>query len=1307
MKKKYFGNKIDENDYITVERAVLKKINSEIIVEKTDTQIDENAKINDEIVYIERKIFFNTNDPIDTQVDKIEENSYNEETEIATEYKEIDGEYIKREYCDISRIEDTVLAALPENTEAKYDAENKIATEYLKKEFSKMQIYNTDKLSGDMSEFYSPVDKFSARNLNRPIFENFEDVENIYETLQNICKTLYGQKQNGILPDVFEEMNPDKVIKGRYLNKNKVYIRIPTGAFFAKLTDKQAEYYKYSKIEDNQYSRDFYIDNDHNAAIIFIRPNVELAERQLAEHFNINLNDQDNDIRLHYYFEDSNIVKRNLNDRSRSEELINKDNVERCSRTRKIKYYLTISKTNYNYQKTTQGNTIITSTPFTERLPANKANDTEDSFELIKQFGNRYKTYLSKIDDFFSLEEVIEFPVSWDVKTISEDPNLKENPVYVIFFDPKTTEVKEDVSEVSYSFSKRFGLCSKEIYESKFIDKTIKLFEVEVTKAGKTGQNWIDDTDVSFSLGKATGFLKKIDRTTFDIKNVNITNLLNDLVIENREKNINISEAHIKPKKDEKNNISIGFNNLGYSNEDKERNPLLLSDGDKDILGENNIAIGTNTLMNTESTTNTVDGKVETIIPKNNIAIGYNTLRNIKSGSNNIAIGYGHGFIYEPKHLINIGENFTSGLSKIPKSSYIKNTNYNIVIGYNNGDKLKIGSNETDAKNCNIIIGYDNNGNSESNSIKDNNIIFGKENKIVSIDSNNIIIGKKNTQTITNDKFLNNNILFGNDNILKNLNNNNIIIGNDNQKGIGSAVTTLSSDSIMFGNMNKLQKNSNVVIGNENEANDKNSIIIGKRNKLTSETDNDEEAKLDSNSVFGIDNVVSNSIDTYTVGLNNNISDSSKNITIGFDNTAKNELGEQSDFNFVVGRTNIINNSDDIFVFGKGNSVKGNNSNIVGHSNKVTNSSNNIIIGNNNDINDLDNAVIIGNGDLTTDNYDKDDIDGNNFINKEDLFDIAPIPNDSKYNKKPSFVFGNYKKANNNKASYFIKLDEEKKAFIRSKQLIISTEEGLFVDKETTTPKINVRNFIFQNPKAEASNNPGDSYYNSLVPNAGTINCSLDSLDIGDDSVLKYKSFLGATSDGNYIISIRDKNGYGENKAFVLSYNLNRVGFNLIGGNKSGTLIDTNGGQTINNYLGIKKDDNNYINFNGNEIYIKKGNSAISLNPDEVSSFSNSISAQSFIANSARSLKTDIKPTKYKAIEEINKIEVVDFYFKSDKNKEEPKIGFVADDTDAIFSTKNKNSMDLYNTVGMLLKAVQELSAENKELKNRIEKLEK
>ena len=66
----------------------------------------------------------------------------------------------------------------------------------------------------------------------------------------------------------------------------------------------------------------------------------------------------------------------------------------------------------------------------------------------------------------------------------------------------------------------------------------------------------------------------------------------------------------------------------------------------------------------------------------------------------------------------------------------------------------------------------------------------------------------------------------------------------------------------------------------------------------------------------------------------------------------------------------------------------------------------------------------------------------------------------------------------------------------------------------------------------------------------------------------------------------------------------------------------------------------------------------------------------------------------------------MDFNFKTDENNESPRIGFIADDTDEIFSTKSKDKMDIYNCIGMLLKAVQELSSENKELKNRISKLE-
>ena len=71
-----------------------------------------------------------------------------------------------------------------------------------------------------------------------------------------------------------------------------------------------------------------------------------------------------------------------------------------------------------------------------------------------------------------------------------------------------------------------------------------------------------------------------------------------------------------------------------------------------------------------------------------------------------------------------------------------------------------------------------------------------------------------------------------------------------------------------------------------------------------------------------------------------------------------------------------------------------------------------------------------------------------------------------------------------------------------------------------------------------------------------------------------------------------------------------------------------------------------------------------------------------------------------KYLAEINKIDIVDFFYKEDINSLDQKVGFIADDTDAIFSTRFQNKMDISNCVGMLLKAVQELSAEIKKLKS-------
>lgn len=84
---------------------------------------------------------------------------------------------------------------------------------------------------------------------------------------------------------------------------------------------------------------------------------------------------------------------------------------------------------------------------------------------------------------------------------------------------------------------------------------------------------------------------------------------------------------------------------------------------------------------------------------------------------------------------------------------------------------------------------------------------------------------------------------------------------------------------------------------------------------------------------------------------------------------------------------------------------------------------------------------------------------------------------------------------------------------------------------------------------------------------------------------------------------------------------------------------------------------------------------------------------------SSRAKKKNIVHSERDAVKAINDIEIVDFFYKSDKNEKNQKVGFIAEDTDSIFSTNNKDCMDHSNCIGMLLKAIQELSAEIEELK--------
>ena len=103
-------------------------------------------------------------------------------------------------------------------------------------------------------------------------------------------------------------------------------------------------------------------------------------------------------------------------------------------------------------------------------------------------------------------------------------------------------------------------------------------------------------------------------------------------------------------------------------------------------------------------------------------------------------------------------------------------------------------------------------------------------------------------------------------------------------------------------------------------------------------------------------------------------------------------------------------------------------------------------------------------------------------------------------------------------------------------------------------------------------------------------------------------------------------------------------------------------------------------------------------------------------SSSDKRLKTNIKPTKVNALDMLNNIEMVEFNWKKDNKFE--KLGAIAQQVQSIEKSFVVQDMDdkqtyndylrisYYNTIPYLIKAIQELSQQNKELQQRIIKLE-
>ena len=94
---------------------------------------------------------------------------------------------------------------------------------------------------------------------------------------------------------------------------------------------------------------------------------------------------------------------------------------------------------------------------------------------------------------------------------------------------------------------------------------------------------------------------------------------------------------------------------------------------------------------------------------------------------------------------------------------------------------------------------------------------------------------------------------------------------------------------------------------------------------------------------------------------------------------------------------------------------------------------------------------------------------------------------------------------------------------------------------------------------------------------------------------------------------------------------------------------------------------------------------------------SGNVSGSAFYQVSSRTLKTNIEPFTLSGIDLINSVRIVEFNYLNDLDNKH--IGFIAEDTPSELSTLNKNVMDTNSTVGVLIKAVQELSEEVKKLK--------
>ena len=371
-------------------------------------------------------------------------------------------------------------------TTPQLDEHGEIKYENNKPVLENKKNYNRFHVNG--IEFYNQEDKVSARDFNRPIRQLYEDTENIYDILQTISKIVLGDKKTSVIPGLLEEFNPEELKIGKFFNlTSEQYIRIPTGAFIINKGDKPKNTKEnnnkfYKLYNEPEYERK-YVNRDRNSIFVYNRPNIEKFERELGEHFSIDLNEQSNSINVDYTIQD-----------------------KKEGNGKEILYTCNVIKTRYNVNNE-EIEDIYT---YVSKVSNKNIQKKFNIFDLVTQSleSGAVSSFASK-DGMYSLEEMI--PINDLIlnrfKNASDDITEKRCSIY---YNMDLNDFESDAISLTQNYSLIFEETGKLPKNSQ-----IHLFDFVISYSKIFGTFTIKEPELKLEI---------LNRSVIDIKNINVSN---------------------------------------------------------------------------------------------------------------------------------------------------------------------------------------------------------------------------------------------------------------------------------------------------------------------------------------------------------------------------------------------------------------------------------------------------------------------------------------------------------------------------------------------------------------------------------------------------------------------------------------------------------------------------------------------------------------------------------------------------------------------------------------------------------------